>query len=402
MKVLAAPLTYILQDMYGSESYWLYKIMDSLSVFNVNFISLTMYVELYHKLNNVRIIELDKNGNEAPFNKLKFMYKCLKVASKILREEHIDIIHHFLIGYEQGFNLLPILGYTRNVPFIIGPAQPPQTYVSNDESGLSPGARASYLKSSKLSHFLSNTSLSLSTPILHKLFQKTLTECDTLITVNEHAKDLYSKYINPKKIKVIPPGVDIDKFKYFPQSTNNTSLEILTVGYLVKRKGIEYLIRAMPMILSEFPDVKLRIIGDGPQRLYLEKLTEKLEIKNNVIFQGLVPHPQIEKFYEKSDIFCLPSLSEGSPTVLREAMACGKPCVATNIIGSNEIVEQGKTGFLVPIKDTSVLAESLLKLLQDEELRYKMGLEARKIAEEKYDWNVIARQYYEIYKELVG
>ena len=203
-----------------------------------------------------------------------------------------------------------------------------------------------------------------------------------------------------KNIEVIPFGVDTKTFRYSLQSKDYS---ILTVGYHIKRKGLEYLIKAMTYVVEEFKDARLHIVGIGPQTDNLKSLAKRLGLMNNIIFHGRVSENELLELYRKCRVFCHPSLSEAFSPVRLEAMASGKPIVATNVAsGSEEMIKHGKTGFLIPPADSEALAEVVLKLFSDYELTYKMGKRAREVVEKRYDWNVVAEKYYNVYLKLIS
>jgi glycosyltransferase involved in cell wall biosynthesis len=117
-------------------------------------------------------------------------------------------------------------------------------------------------------------------------------------------------------------------------------------------------------------------------------------------YVGTVPYDRLEEAYQYADIFVLTSLSEGMPSVILEAMGCGLPIVASNVGGNNEIVEEGKNGYLVEGDDTDTLAQRLVTLINDEALRQEMGRHSRELAL-RYDWKRIMQQYDELYKKHV-
>jgi len=192
--------------------------------------------------------------------------------------------------------------------------------------------------------------------------------------------------------------VFIDEFQFSPPPLNH---EILTTGAHLKRKGFEYLITAMPSILKEYPDARLHILSDGPRREHLEGLTRDLGLKSNVIFHGYLSVNELLSFYKNCRIFCHPSLSEGFCHTTLEAMASGRPVVSTDTNGS-EMVEHNKTGFVVPTGDSEAISDAILRILNNDDLTYKMGINARTKVEKEYDWHKIARKYYEIYCKLCG
>jgi glycosyltransferase involved in cell wall biosynthesis len=219
----------------------------------------------------------------------------------------------------------------------------------------------------------------------------------------------YVKHICKKEVKVIPHGVDV---AHFNVRTNEDEAKeklglkkdevlVLSVQRLVPRKGIEHLLSAMSMVVKENPKVKLAIIGDGPKKAYLKGLAKKLKIDNNVNFMGFVDSHSLQKYYSLCDIFVLHSLYEQFGIVLVEAMACGKPVVSTKVGAIPEIVDNGKTGFLVEPKNPKQLAEAILKLAVDEKLRSKLGHEGMKKVKKNYDWDIIVDKYIYEYKQLL-
>lgn len=146
---------------------------------------------------------------------------------------------------------------------------------------------------------------------------------------------------------------------------------ILTAARLANQKGIIHLLSAMPMILSECPSARLWLAGDGPLRGMLEAKTHELHIQHAVRFLG--NRGDVPELLRAADLFCLPSLSEGLPLSIAEAMAASLPVVATTVGGVPEIVRNGLTGWLVPPCQPSLLANRLLSLLKDPSGRQRMG-----------------------------
>jgi len=126
--------------------------------------------------------------------------------------------------------------------------------------------------------------------------------------------------------------------------------------------------------------------------------SKRLRVDKNIIFLGKVSDEDLPKIYNMSEFLVLPSLLEGFGVVLLEAMACAKPCIATNVGAIPEIVEDGKTGLLVPPADSSALCEAMNKLLTDRKLSRELGENGRKKVEEIYSWEIIAKQTFAVYK----
>lgn len=156
------------------------------------------------------------------------------------------------------------------------------------------------------------------------------------------------------------------------------------------------------------PDVQLEIVGDGPLRLSLERLTMKLGISQQVRFVGALPHDEIVVHMKKASIFCLPSVTaengdaEGLPIVLLEASASIKPVVGTLHGGIPEAIRDGENGFLVPERDIDTLGKYLLILLKNRELRQKMGEEGQRLVKMNFDIKKQTQYLEEIYKNIIS
>ncbi len=125
-------------------------------------------------------------------------------------------------------------------------------------------------------------------------------------------------------------------------------------------------------------------------------------IQNNVIFTGYVPHNQIYKYYLIADVFVLPSLSEGLPTVLLEASAAGKPCVASNVNGVSDIIVHEETGYLIERLDINSYKRYVKVLLTNEDLAKEMGKKAADYVKENFNWDVIVDKYEKIYRQVIN
>ena len=208
-------------------------------------------------------------------------------------------------------------------------------------------------------------------------------------------------------IRLIPHGVDVEGIgEYLARAENVASaradccgrnITLLSVHRLVPRKATSYLLDALKIVTDKCNNVQALIIGDGPERGRLVELAERLGIKDHVTFLGR-KHDEIWIYYLLSDIFVLHTLHEGLGIVLLEAMACKKPVICTVAGATKEVIEQGKTGLLIPPRNPEALADAIMKLIKDEQLRIKMGMEGRKKVERVYDWNAIIEEYLELYR----
>ncbi len=218
------------------------------------------------------------------------------------------------------------------------------------------------------------------------------------IAVSPPARDFVSEYF-PGHYEVIPNGIDYDRFAK-PREPLAICREggpnILFVGRLEKRKGLKYLLRAMAGVWDHFPEARLIVVGSGPLLDDYQKLVESRRVEN-VIFTGFVSSEDLPKYYQSCDVFCAPSTGQESfGIVLLEAMASGKPLVASDIPGYHFVVNHGVEGFLVPPKDEQALALSLVRLLADADLRAKMGEAGRQRAAQ-FSWDKVAERVLDFY-----
>ncbi len=167
------------------------------------------------------------------------------------------------------------------------------------------------------------------------------------------------------KFEISPLGVDPEVFKLRDIVAPSDVFEVLCVGRLVPVKGQLILLNAVRQLLAEGRKIRLRYIGDGPDRARLEKTVADSQLNEHIIFEGAVNQDDILQFYQSADIFTIASFAEGVPVVLMEAMMMGIPCVTTHITGIPELIGQGE-GLLVAPSDEEGLAEAIRKLMDDE------------------------------------
>jgi len=200
------------------------------------------------------------------------------------------------------------------------------------------------------------------------------------------------------KIVIIPNGVDTELFK---PSLNRESDLIAWVGRLVPEKGLGYLLRAMQEIVEECPNARLVLVGDGILKSELVRLTDELGLNDHVKFLGVLDRVGVAEVLSKASVLAFPSLKEGLPFSVLEAMACGVPVVGSDISGVRDVVKRGETGLLVPPKDSRWLAESVVSLLKDEGLRRAMGEEARRTTIQSYSWSRVMQKLDDVYHDAI-
>ena len=346
-----------------------YNLMRSLAELGVEIVTFTEGVDLEREPpENLKFIEAHS------------FREVLQKTSKLLDEEKFQVVTHFYF-HEPEFNPVAKFVKRRGIPFVIGMCELPHPRLNDEVSGI--------LK-------IRPVRILGKYWVLPK-FKETLRLCDGLIVVNEAAKAYYGQFVDEGKIRVIPYGVDLERFRYAPLPD---TLRILTVSRLIKRRGVDYLVRAMPEILRESPKAELHFVGEGARKEILRKLAEKLGVASKVFFHGNVPAEELVKLYRDCYVFCHLSFADGWNQPALEAMATGRPVVCTNA-PHNSMVDDGETGFLLPFGDVEELVEKLMRLVKDRRLAERMGAKARKKAENEYDWGNIAKRYYKVFEEVV-
>lgn len=201
--------------------------------------------------------------------------------------------------------------------------------------------------------------------------------------------------------RLVPNGVELVRFVP-KERPPNPIVKVLFIGRLIPRKGFQYVVRALPRIqeLTAVP-FEVEVVGGGAMREMLDDLAVSLKVSHLLSYVGTIPYDKLHETYQGADIFVLTSESEGMPCVVLEAMGCGLPVVTTDVAGNQEIVREGENGYLVPVGDTSRLAQSLARLIADPQLRRRLGAASRKVVQ-PYDWHTIVRRYEVILREALA
>lgn len=228
---------------------------------------------------------------------------------------------------------------------------------------------------------------------------------DTSVALTGDMKKAMQKFSN-KRVKVVPNGIDTKKFNFDKyESREKLGLDhdkkiVLFVGRLEPVKGLKYLIEAIN-ILKDTKNLELIIIGNGNEKNNLEVLVKDLKLNGeNVTFTGKISNEKIPEYMAAADVFVLPSLSEGFPVVILEAMATGLPIVTTKVKGLPEIVEDNINGLLVPPQNPEELADKINLLLNDENLRKKISI-LNKEKSKSYSWENVALTLEKLYVSTI-
>jgi len=238
-------------------------------------------------------------------------------------------------------------------------------------------------------------------------------QLDALILTADALREIFSPFIEggiigEDKLTVIHSAVDMDRFSRACGGKVQEELGIgedekivIVASRISHSKGIDVLLKAAKLVAEKFPGVHFLILGEGEEKDRFISMAEQLGLGGIVHFLGF--RENVEDFIAASSLLVLPSRGcDASPGAVKEAMAAGKPCVATDVGGVREIVEDGVTGFVVPPEDEGALANAILRLLEDEELAEKFGrLGAQRVAE-KFSTKALVEATLKLYRKVVG
>lgn len=242
------------------------------------------------------------------------------------------------------------------------------------------------------------------------LERTTYRNADRLLANSEStARELEVYYGIPReRISVVYAGVNINQFhpnidrqEIASRLALRESRVILCVAAFSLRKGLQYLIKAIPAVLEEVPNAMFIFVGKGFLRPLLQELVDRLGVSDSVRFLGTIQHEYLPSLYAVADLLVLPSVYEPFGKVLIEAMACGKPVIATKVSGIPEVVVDNETGILVPSKRPDLLARAIIRILFNMELAKKFAFRGRERVVSLFTWKKVAERVLETYKETV-
>jgi len=245
---------------------------------------------------------------------------------------------------------------------------------------------------------------------LEQVLRVNLTFMDACIAVDSHTRrEAISLGAPSERVTVIHNGVDCDIFTPHPKAVARQRLGLpegrllLYCGQLIPRKKVETLLNALPLLLPDLPDLKVAIVGDGPERARLQAKALEMAVSGRVLFAGAQSHKELKWWYRACDAVVIPSTAEGLPIVMLEAMACGRPILAASPeIGIYDPLKDQETGLLFTPATPDRLAEQARRLFLSDGLAAQMGQAARHLMVEEYDWPVIANQFADFYRDVAG
>lgn len=231
------------------------------------------------------------------------------------------------------------------------------------------------------------------------LFENLIKFNKIIVHGNSDKEILINMGLKPKNIVIISHGA----YSFFRKWENDIREEknsILFFGYLKRYKGLDYLIKSVPIIQKVIPDIKVIIAGEGDFSEYEKLIYDKSRFE---VHNSFIPDYMVSELFQRAKIIVLPyTTMSGQSGIANIAYSFGKPVIATNVGDLTEIVDHGKTGYLIPPKDSKAIAESVITLLENEQLNAEMGKKALEKAEIELSWNKIARKTVCLYKSLLN
>lgn len=241
-------------------------------------------------------------------------------------------------------------------------------------------------------------------PVSMALEQQLLGNGGKIAAVSASVAQELDRYgLSPSEVTVLGNGADTSIFYPNGFSGRVHSRYFLTAGRLAPRKGLEDLIEAAVPVIEQHPAIQFWIAGSGPMYGRLRMLIARKNLNNTVKLLGHISErSRMRALYQRSIAYVHPAHYEGLPTVLLEAMACGRPVITTAVSGSLDVIQHGINGLLTPPQQPNTLAKTLLAVLDDEAWAVKLGTAALHTIQERYAWDNVSRNYANLYEEALG
>lgn len=316
------------------------------------------------------------------------IYKLIK---KLHRQTQFDISHHLTFGNIWLPTFLPFL----SIPFVWGPVgggdQIPRTF------------RQSYTLIAKVQEMIRD--MMLASLRLNPFFLNVCRKANSIVVRTEKTLCRIPQAFRYKTVKMIETGIVVKDISYPKrESRNDNFIQIISVGRLIPLKGFDLALKSF-FIASETNDnIRLSIVGDGPEKENLLKICKEGNT-NKVRFTGFLEHNDVLKLMSESSIFLFPSIKEGGPWVLFEAMSLGLPIICLDVAGPGEIVNEQCGIKIKPVNPEQTihdLSVAILKLASDPDLRRKMGVNGMKRVEVHFTWDKKGAYIHKIYENLIN
>ena len=303
---------------------------------------------------------------------------CCRMARVMMRQQSFDLIHSHTI-MPDGFASV-LLGKKLNLPVICT--------IHGSDINIYPYRH----------------------PLILRATKRAIKQLDGCITVSQRLREKVMELCGPvpPEVKVIYNGADPNLFSPISKEEARRSLGIsyggdvlLYVGNLKEVKGVAYLVDAFDKVRNRQKEIRLYIVGEGRERNVLEQRVKRRLLSKNIVFIGRRSHREIPIWLSAADCLIMPSLSEGFPTLLSEAMLSEIPIVATSVGGIPELLLDSVNGLIVPPKNTDLLAKAIKLLIEDKDLARQLAYQGKQKAYPKFTWEYNAHRTLEFYQSIV-
>ena len=231
----------------------------------------------------------------------------------------------------------------------------------------------------------------------------TLERCGAVSVVSASLAEAVTDLAPSVRVAVLPMGTDMSTVFTPPDGGDGRAdADIVFAGRLVEGKGVAVLLDAFAALCRRLPGARLIIIGDGPMRARLEMQARRLGPTGSIDFVGALPQRGLADYFRRATMAVVPSLTEGFGLVITEAMGCGCPVIASDIPAVHQSIESGVSGLLVPPGDANALQQAMRSLLDDKVFRDRLALAALAAARRRFDWPVVAENYWRLLEQTIG
>jgi len=338
---------------------------------------------LEKELPNTRIYHIRNRAFAPSLNPWKYQRESRIALKRFLGRGGIDIIHHMMPFYPETH-----FSWLQGCPLVIGPLFLPWSLSDNEIEDI--GSKRNFAK---------KPVKALLRRISSRMYHRTIMRAGRILITVDKLRDGLPLSIQGK-LQTVPFGVDTQRF--VPADVKPTKPTILFLANLLKRKGLQYLLQAMPEIITTLPKAQLIVVGGGASESHFRSLARELKILPHVKFAGPVSHNEAADWFQQCDVYCLPSIAEPFGVSILEAMSCGKPVVATMAGGIPSFVKDGESGYLVPARDSHAIAEAIIKILREPVLAAGMGKYNRELCVRNYDWDIVVDMIEKVYEEVLS
>lgn len=403
MKLLIAPIHYVIDSDEGSEYTRAYEYLVSLSKDKKISGDVLVGFSRFKKIGNFRIHNLftKKPKYISVLIRLKLLILVLLKSRQLLKSNNYDLIwHHGPFAIGETFNLLILTN--KRIPSIIGPIFSPLTDGNNDAFGQFGKKSLKRTKLMIMKNLIEQLIYSVSTNIFSTLAYATLKKANKILTMDH----IGERMLNEKGIlntEILTLTIIPNEYYVAPRTLNTKNITLLSVGYFIERKRMVDIIEAMRILIKvmNILNIKLIMVGDGPQEDLLKKLVKEYGLSEFISFQGYVKRRNLASFYKRADVFISASTSETMAGMYFEAMNASLSMVIVENNTSLELKEKHFGGFVVKKKNPKMIAEAILKIIKNKNLYSKLSKQNNYLMKNKYDYHKTIERLKSNFKELI-